>query len=469
MIQNDPSFVTQALFKNSLSFFIQKAFSVISSGDKYMHNWHIDYISEHLEACLKGDIKRLIINVPPRNMKSICASVAFPAWVLGKSPSKKIIVCSYGSELAEKHSIDCRAVMQSPFYEETFPKTKIVRNKQAEYSTSHGGFRLATSIGGTLTGLGGDILIIDDPIKPSSALSDTLLQNVNQWYDNTLYSRLNSKSQGCIIIIMQRLHENDLVGHILEQEDWVHLKIPAITEVREEIKISPNLIKPYTIIREPGSALHPKRESLEQLQHMKNNILGSYNFAGQYQQEPAPIQGGMIKLDWFQRYDDLPAEKPIRVVQSWDTASKAQDVHDYSVCTTWHEYKNSWYLVDVYRKKLEFPELRKVVIEQANQKEVSAILIEDKGSGTQLIQDIKRQSRLPIKPMTPKGDKETRMLAHSPKIECGKVFIPRHANWLSDFEGEARKFPKSRHDDQIDSLSQALEYLDQRKTIFKIA
>lgn len=456
-----PDRILQALYRNSLSAFIEKCFGIVSSGDTYLHNWHIDVIAQHLEACADGRIKRLIISVPPRYMKSICASVALPAWLLGLDPTQKIIAVSYSHELSLKHSLDCKSVMEHPFYRETFPRARLSgkRSTQTEYATTLGGYRMATSTGGTLTGRGADILILDDPIKPMEAFSDVGRSSVNAWYDNTLYSRLNDKKNGCIIIIMQRLHEDDLIGHVLAQEDWTYVKIPALAELQEEICVAPRCIKPYRIMRQPGDALHPARETAEQLHTLKTTIMGGYVFAAQYQQEPAPLGGGMIKRGWLRTYAALPDERPMRIVISWDTASKAEEIHDFSVATVWHEYKQGYYLIEVVRKRLEFPDLRREILALADKHRPHAVLIEDKGSGTNLIQELRRESRHPIIDIMPEGDKIMRAMSQTPHMEGGRVYLPAAAQWLADFENELMKFPNSKNDDQVDSLTQALKWM----------
>ncbi|MDG1287766.1 MAG: hypothetical protein P8P30_09435 [Rickettsiales bacterium] len=227
------------LLQSDFSSFIQQSFATVSNAKQYQHNWHIDLISSKLEQCRKGEIKRLIINIPPRNLKSICASVAFPAWLLGHNPRTEIICASYGQELSQKHAMDTRNVMQSHWYHQLFA-TRLDKRKTAieDFMTTKGGVRMATSVGGALTGRGGDFLIIDDPLKPTEAVSEAQRKHVNEWYDGTLYSRLNDKVNGCIIIIMQRLHEDDLVGHVLEQEGWEVVSLPAICETPEELSYS---------------------------------------------------------------------------------------------------------------------------------------------------------------------------------------------------------------------------------------
>jgi hypothetical protein len=227
--------------------------------------------------------------------------------LLQNYPAAQIICASYGQDLADKHSMDCRALMASQWYRGLFP-TRLSSQKQSvqEFLTTQGGSRLSTSVGGVLTGRGADLIIIDDPLKPDEALSDTQRKAVNDWYDHTLYSRLNDKQSGIIVIIMQRLHQDDLVGHVLEQETWEHVRLPAIAE-QEEIHLVESPLGSRWVSRHVGEALHPEREPLPILGHIRRTI-GEYNFAGQYQQQPAPLGGGMVKTDWFKSY--VPGEEP---------------------------------------------------------------------------------------------------------------------------------------------------------------
>lgn len=447
----------RAALRKDMSSFIQKSFATVDPSADYRHNWHIDAIAWQLERCLAGEVRRLIITLPPRNLKSICTSVAFPAWALGQDPARRIIVASYSEDLARKHSRDCRAVIESPWYRAVFPWTRIhhEKNTELEFMTTKRGFRLATSVGGTLTGRGGNIIIIDDPLKPSDAFSEAKRETVKQWYDGTLYSRLDSKMDDVIVIVMQRLHVDDLVGHVLEQEKWVHLNLPAIAEAPERIQIGPGRFH----ARQPGDLLHPAHEPMEALERQKK-VNGSYVFSAQYQQAPTPPGGGMIKWDWFRLYDEAPTMEPNdRIIQSWDTASKAEEIHDYSVCTTWLEQGNSYYLVDVFRDRLEYPDLKRSVVEEARRHDAGVVLIEDKGSGTHLIQELDDEgSPRPI-PIMPEGDKVTRMSAQSARIEAGYVYLPKRAPWLQDFQTEILQFPHGRHDDQVDSLSQFLGWV----------
>ena len=450
----------RAALRKDMSSFIQKTFATVDPSATYQLNWHIDAIAWHLERCLAGELRRLIITLPPRNLKSICTSVAFPAWVLGHDPARRIIVASYSEDLARKHSRDCRAVMESSWYRGVFPWTRLdsQKNTETEFTTTRRGFRLATSVGGTLTGRGGNIIIIDDPLKPTDAFSETKREANKQWYDGTLYSRLDSKIDDIIVIVMQRLHVDDLVGHVLDQEEWVHLNLPAIAEAPERIQIGPGRFH----ARRTGELLHPAHEPMEALERQKK-VNGSYFFSAQYQQAPAPPGGGMIKWDWFKSYRDLPALGPNdRVIQSWDTASKAKELNDYSVCTTWQECGSDYYLVHVFRDRLEYPDLKRQILAEAQGHDADVILIEDKGSGTHLVDDLTDEGIVRPIPIMPEGDKATRMAAQSAKIEAGYVFLPESALWLPDFETEITQFPYGRHDDQVDSLSQFLGWVSDR-------
>ncbi|HZZ79820.1 MAG TPA: terminase, partial [Gemmataceae bacterium] len=223
-----------AVLRLDFSAFLQRTFYELNPGQSFFGNWHLDLIASRLEDCRNGRCRRLIINVPPRTMKSQMASVAFPAFWLGHDPTKRIICVSYGQDLANTHAMSTRTLMNSPFYRGVFGN-RLSPEKQSvgEFMTPDLGFRLATSVGGVLTGRGADVIIIDDPLKPDEALSDTQRKNVNEWYSHTLYSRLNDKANGVIILIMQRLHLDDLVGHVLTQEKWEVLSLPAIATKEE--------------------------------------------------------------------------------------------------------------------------------------------------------------------------------------------------------------------------------------------
>jgi predicted phage terminase large subunit-like protein len=460
-----------AVLRTDLRGFVRKAFGTVNPGAPYSPNWHIHAICHELEKVRRGETKRLAIAMPPRHLKSICASVAFPAWLLGHDPTREIICVSYAQDLATKHANDCRAVMTSEWYDRVFPGTGIDpgKNTEAEFITTARGSRLSTSVGGVLTGRGGNLIIIDDPMKPADANSQAARAGVIDWFGSTLISRLNDKERDAIIVIAQRLHQGDLIGHLLaEEEGWTLLNLPAIAELEEVIEIGPGRFH----TRRPGELLHPERESQLVLDNMKRTM-GSAAFAAQYQQSPVPPGGNMIDWSWFRWYTLNSQRKFEKIVISWDTAIKATELSDYSVATVWGISWGGYYLLDVVRERLEFPALRRKVIEVYNQWFFATgiypiLLIEDASAGTVLIQDL-RQRNIHAKGIRPVGDKVMRMAAQSAKIEAGEVLLPSGAKWLKDFRTEVLAFPHGSHDDQIDSMSQALSYMSSRPTIIAIS
>ena len=335
-------------------------------------------------------------------------------------------------------------------------------------TTTQQGFRLATSVGGVLTGRGANFIILDDPQKPDEALSDTQRKNANDWFDHTLYSRLNDKKTGCIILIMQRLHEDDLVGHVLGMgEPWTVIRFPAIAEEDETHSVQ----TPYgarRFVRRAGEALHAEREPLELLNRIRETV-GEYNFAAQYQQTPAPLGGGLVKGEWFRTYtpNDLPSKFEM-VLQSWDTANKASELSDYCAGTTWGIQDKHCYLLNVYRKRVGYPDLKRAVKEQAALFQPQTVLIEDKASGTQLIQDLVSDGVHQIKKYTPTLDKIMRMNSVTSTIENGFVHLPDKAPWLAEYLHELTIFPRGKHNDQVDSTSQALDWFKSNSITYKL-
>ena len=454
MNYDDRSFLN-ALLRNDLTAFTQRCFQTVVPGQKFLSNWHIEAITHELERIRRGETKRLIITLPPRNLKSICASVAFPAFVLGHDPSMRIVCASYAQDLTAKHARDCRNVIESTWYKQIFPRTRIDprKNAESEFETTARGYRLGTSVGGTLTGRGGNLILIDDPMKPAEAMSETKRSSVKEWYDSTLSSRLDSKTVGAIVLIMQRLHTDDLVGHVLDKgTDWTILDLPAIAEIPQEIIIGDG--RSYN--REAGEILHPDREPMSVLDELKATM-GSAAFSAQYQQMPVPPEGAMIKRHWFRTYAKPPSKQNgDRIVQSWDTASKADKTSDFSVCTTWLQRKNEYYLLDVLRVRLEYPELRRKIMSHARSFGTKTVLIEDASSGSSLIPDLKREGTVRPIAIKPVGEKIVRLEGQSALIEAGHVVLPELASWKGDFVEEVVAFPSGRFDDQVDSLSQFL-------------
>jgi predicted phage terminase large subunit-like protein len=450
--------IYELLLRRNFDAFAEKVFHTLNPGEVFLPNWHIDLICDRLERVRRGEIRRLIINLPPRGLKSMLVSVALPAFLLGHRPDMRIIAASYGADLAAKFGADTRSVMQSPWYRALFPSTRLINAIPAagDFSTTRQGSRLAVSAGGPITGRGAGLIIIDDPLKASDAASDIERSRINDWFDQNVVQRLDDKQTGAIILVMQRLHDEDLTGYLLEKGGWEHLRLPAIAEEDEQFQLTNG----NTIDRRAGEALHPARETLETLDALKRSI-GAYDFAGQYQQDPAPREGGLVHAGHFPRQSSDNVRFDM-VVQSWDTAHKTGELNDYSVCTTWGRTPEQlYYMLDLFRAKLAFPQLVARVQALHDQHRPQNILVEDSASGTSLIQSLRQQSNLPIQAIRPEGDKVTRLNLLTGLIESGHVILPPEAPWLDDFLLEITRFPRAKYDDQVDSFSQALSWMRQ--------
>jgi len=448
-----------AILRRDLASFTAKVFETVLPGEQFLENWLIECLAWRLAPAASGKRMRLIVNLPPRSLKSIAASVALPAWLLGHNPACRIITVSYADDLARKHARDTRIIMESPWYKRVFPATRVNRRKntETELTTTCHGFRLASSIGGTLTGRGGNVIIVDDPIKPAEVESELERKRVNEWYDTTLFSRLDDKNAGAIILVMQRLHQDDLTGHLVEKGEFEVLSLPAIAIEDETLPIGDQREHHRAV----GEALHPAREDLDTLQSIKSSI-GSRIFAAHYQQSPVPAEGNLFKAAWIKRYPSLPPRETFRdLIQSWDTATKIGETNDYSVCTTWGLYHNTYYLLDVRRDRWEFPDLLRTVIAHAASHRVNTVLIEDANSGAALIQSLRQQSNLNVVGVKVLVDKMTRAAQQSAVFEAGRVLLPEQAPWLGEYEKELLGFPNGKYDDQVDSTVQFLQWAAQ--------
>ena len=418
-------------------------------------------------------------------MKSMICSIALPAWILRHNPKAQILCVSYNDELAEKFAISCRDVMQSDWYRELFPMTRLHQSRQAvnDFATTRGGGRIATSVGGTLTGRGADWIIIDDPQKSVDATSETQRAKLNEWYGSTLYSRLNDKANGKIILVMQRLHQDDLTGRLLELGEQFNIIKLSIIATEDENWMVKNRIsgKVRVITRAKGELLHTERENMDVVTSIKNSM-GENAFVAQYQQDPCPPEGGIIKESWLHYYTKAQGEsidpaKYCRIFLSWDTANKTGPNNAYSACCvilmTRESNMYKYYLLDVVRGKWEMPDLIRQVekvycywkYEKGGQHLVR-LLIEDKASGTQLIQMLMAQRdrhgyNFAIEPIKPDTDKTSRLMGASAYIENGTLRFPQEAPWLSDFKKELLGFPNGKYKDQVDALTQCINYVTQ--------
>jgi predicted phage terminase large subunit-like protein len=457
MMPIDPLDALDAALRSSFRLFVERCFVHLHHGGEFLPNWHHQAIEHALGQVLRGEITRLIINIQPRSLKSLIVSVAYPAFVLGHDPKKKIYVISYGNELADRHSSDFNSVVKSDWYQRVFPNMRIKKALGNEVTTTERGYRRSTTVMGSLTGMGGDLFILDDPQKAVDAQSEARRDSVNQWFSNTLISRLDSKKTGAIIVVMQRVHMNDLCGFLTEAtDDWSVLRLPAIAEEDERIPIGVNKFHH----RRAGDVLHPAHESIKELQNLQN-IMPPETFDAQYQQRPVPVGGAMIKREWLRYYE--PHELPERthrskVFLSVDTASKDGAMNDWSVCTAWLFHAPIYYLLGLVRGRFEYPQLREIIIAEAKHYRPRIVLIEDAHTGIALAQELKKTLNRAVKPVPVERDKVGRMYVQQEKFFAGHVRFPRGAPFLPELERELLAFPNGPHDDQVDSISQALNH-----------
>ena len=467
----------KAIYRQDFYSFLQRVFADVGGNANFQPNWHIEVIVHYLQLVMEGKERRLIINLPPRHLKSIICSVALPAYILGKNPRERILCVSYSDELSSKLASDCRNVIESAWYKAAFPGTRLSSSRRSinDFETTLGGGRFSTSMGGTITGRGGNYLIIDDPIKTADSNSEVLREKVNDSYGTTLYSRLDNKKEGRIIVVMQRSHENDFTGYLLASDpSFKQIKMPIIAEEDECWTVRNRLTgKEKTYCRKVGELLHPGRDSQEEVNRMRE-FLGAYNFAGQYQQNPTSRGGNVIKREWLKFYNPQELHQqiisgqvhPFALIQSWDTASKIGEDNDFSVCITALNTIEKTYILDVFRDKLSLPDLiykAEALIKQAAQQYGHwwggsiRLLYEDVASGIGFGQALERKWICTMVPVTPNNDKQTRLLNVSNLLENGTCLFPDNKPaWWADFERELITFPNSKHDDQCDALSQLL-------------
>jgi len=443
--------------------FVRSAWHIIEPGTEYIHNWHIDLVCEYLMLVTQGKITRLIINIPPRYMKSLIVTVMWPVWSWLQKATDRFLTASYAQSLSSKHSIDRRTIMLSSWFLERFSDLFCFAddlNKVMEYKNNHEGYMLATSFGGSATGRGGNKIIIDDPMNPKEAHSDVERANVIREFDQTFTTRLDDKVNGAIVVVMQRLNEMDLTGHLLKKGGWTILSLPAIAEKDEKIVFP---VSKRVVQRKEGDLLWPEREDETAVMNMKR-ALGSYNFAGQYQQRPSPKEGGTFKKKWFRYYGgtepdavQLPAEFDF-MLQSWDTKFKKTTTGAYVCGQVWGVKGADCYLVSLFRDRSGLIGTIKAVDSMSKHWPKATVkLIEEAANGPAVI-EVMQKKISGIIPVPPQGSKEARAEAVSPLVEAGNVWVPHPSicGWTDDFIDECAAFPNGAYKDQVDAMTQAL-------------
>lgn len=411
---------------------------------------HIRLIADKLEAVEQGRIRRLMLFLPPRHGKSLLSTQFLPAWYLGLHPDRFVISASYGQDLADDFGRKVRNLIADPLHAALFPECRLSGDSASmrRFGLTAGGSYYAVGRGGPITGRGAHLLLVDDPLKDADeARSETIRRGLHDWYASVAYTRLQPGA--AIVLIQTRWHEDDLAGRLLREhseEGWEVVSLPAIAEGDDGFRCE-------------GDALWPEQYPLSALEQIRQAV-GSAAWASLYQQRPAAAGGAIFKRVWFkQRYTVPP--KFSRIVLSCDTAFKTGTQNDYSVITVWGVAEHGYYLLFVWRARVEFPDLKRKLTELASAWKPSAILVEDAASGQSLIQEL-RSTWLPILPIKPDGDKVSRAHAITPLMESGRVYLPESAHWLMDYLDELAAFPVGVHDDAVDSTTQALNYFRER-------
>jgi len=421
-------------------------------------NWNLKYLCNSLQNHYMswhdgGSPGDLGINVPPGTLKSTIVTVMFPVWTWLKRQSNRLITCSYASGLSLDHAVKSRDLILSPKFKEFYPgliQLKSDQNNKGLYENRQRGRRLSTSVGATVTGFHADIIIVDDPINPQMAFSDTTRKNANYWLEQTLSNRKTDKKRSFTIIVMQRLHDEDPIGVKLEKKiPFKHICLPA--ELTDLDNVRPKKLS----LLYKGGLLDPGRMTPEVLQKEKT-VLGSVGYAGQYLQSPKSATGNLFKREWIKYYRELPKTRRFRTVCSWDTAYKIKQENDFSVCTVWAEYETGFYLIGFFHGKLEYTELKNQIQLMAVEFKPNVILIEDKASGQSAIQELKRLN-LPIYPVSPDKDKILRANQITPTFEAGNIYFP-FSEYINLIIDQLTGFPTTKHDDIVDSITQFINW-----------
>ena len=445
--------IVEAACRNDFLSFFRLCFHILQPGSTLNMNWHHWKMAWYLELVSQRLISRLIITAPPRTLKSLMASVAFPAYLWGLNPGERIIGISHSSDLQIGFSNEFRRIVESAEYQAVFPRVKLAKNTETEVHTSQGGYRYARSAEGSLTGFGGGVLILDDFQRPMDMLSEARRTSTSNLYYSTVASRTDNQNTGAILAIGQRLHPDDHIGKLLRSEErWSELTFPAIAEREEYIPIWPGRWH----LRRIGDLLHPEQQNREFLEALRSQELEI--FAAQYQQSPIPPGGFLIRRDQIQYCDELPKRTPSSVyIQSWDTGQKPGETNARSACLDILVWDNRYFIAHALVGQWEYYELEQRLLSRADEQKPNAILIEDVGFGTALIGTLKHKG-LPVIAVKPEGDKRTRLLREIAKFADAQVFLLKTAPGRADLETELFNFPGGRRNDLVDALSQALSY-----------
>ncbi|WP_158291538.1 phage terminase large subunit [Marinicauda algicola] len=435
--------------KTLFYFFLQRVFETLE-GQRLNRLDYVDALSLALQRAVSEDGGRLLVTIPPRHLKSVAAAIALPAWILGNHPTAKVMVATYSDTLSHEHAAKFAQIVNAPWYKALFPRTRARSSNKHEWRTTAGGARYGVSLAGTVTGFGADVIIIDDILKGSEARQEVMRAKARQFYTETLRSRLDNPRTGSIIAIMQRLHEDDFPAFLLEQGRFRHLNLPAIAEEDEDIPLH----GARSWRRRRGDILDPYRFDEASLEDLKAEI-GRVAFAAQYQQSPVLPEGAVIDIGKLKLVDKPPTkEECIWIVQSWDTAVETGPNCSYSVCTTWGYKDKVWYLLDLFRARLDGADLKARIVQLHDKWGAEEVLIEKTNATRVMWSAMRQEGGLLPTLIAPDGSKLERLSPHLDWLQTGQVVFPTEVEWWSALRDEMRAFPDGRHDDQVDAISQ---------------
>ena len=455
----------------SLLQFIKQAWHIVEPATPFISGWHLEVISEHLQACTTGEIKRLIINVPPRHMKSLATSVFFPCWQWINSPESRWLFSSYAQDLSTRDSLKCRRLIQSLWYQARWSNNYQIttdQNQKTRFENNHTGVRLSTSVDALACGEGGDFIVVDDPHNTKQAESELKRNNVLLWWDEVMSTRLNNPNTGVKIIVMQRLHESDLTGHILEKDmDYTHLMLPA--EYEKDRHCSTFLFEDPR--KENGEPLWNELYNREALTNLKKELVSEYAIAGQLQQRPAPRGGGMFQIDKIKVVNAINKHHIVRSVRYWDKAGT-----EGAGCNTAgmlvHKMSDGSFIIADRVMGQWAAGKRETIIKQTADIDgtgVSVWIEQEPGSGGKESAEntIRNLAGYRVKADKVTGAKEVRAEPFADQVEIGNVAIVK-AEWNRDFLNHLESFPVGKTKDDVDACAGAVNKITAKKARFGV-
>jgi predicted phage terminase large subunit-like protein len=456
--------LSKALNSTDMDFktFLEEGWKILEPANKLVHSWYIDYLCEYLMLVTDGKIKKLLINMPPRNGKSNIVTVLWPLWSWTRKPWLRFIFCSYSSGLSVKHSTDRRRVMESPWFKDNWGALVNMaddQNQKQEYENTRRGTMVATSVGGTITGKGGDVIVEDDMINPMEAESEASRHHAISMHQNVLSTRLDNPMTGIRVVVEQRTHAHDLSAHILKNEaGWTRLTLPLRANEKTLITFP---VSGRTIERKAGELLNPARQGEIEYQDIKKTM-GTRSFVAQCQQDPTDEAGNILKREWWKFYKVLPDGFDC-TIQSWDMTFKKTEAGSFVVGQVWKKRGPDFFLVDQFRERVDFTGSLTAMLSMTGKHiEATAKLVEEAANGPAIISSL--QGRVPgIIAIKPSGTKLARAQAVAPLIESGHVHLPDPMNnpWVHDFIEECAAFngQAKETNDQVDAMSQAISWM----------